>query len=154
MRHLRSSLIIALACAALILGVAHAAPSTSSGQALYDANALPSGDVGDSIRLGHDIMADPKKYLPKNVVADLTCESCHVNGGTVKRGGSFMGTYARFPQWNKRAKRVIMLQDRLAECFLPNCLACVPDQSDECHRRRKRSERENLDEDFYDRPRE
>jgi hypothetical protein len=41
-----------------------------------------------------------------------------VNGGTVARGGTFVGTYARFPQWNKRSKRVIALQDRLAECFL------------------------------------
>jgi thiosulfate dehydrogenase len=34
------------------------------------------------------------------------------------RGGSFVGIAAQFPQWNARAKRVISLQDRLAECFL------------------------------------
>jgi thiosulfate dehydrogenase len=34
------------------------------------------------------------------------------------RGGSFVGTYGRFPQWNKRSHRVIALQDRIAECFL------------------------------------
>jgi thiosulfate dehydrogenase len=34
------------------------------------------------------------------------------------RGGSFVGLYGRFPQWNKRSHRVIALQDRIAECFL------------------------------------
>ena len=34
------------------------------------------------------------------------------------RGGTFVGVYDRFPQWNERAKRVITLHDRIAECFL------------------------------------
>jgi thiosulfate dehydrogenase len=86
--------------------------------ALYDASALPPGSLGTAIALGHDIIVDPHKYLPKNVVADMSCAACHLGAGTVPRGGSFAGTYARFPQWNKRSKRVIALQDRLAECFL------------------------------------
>jgi thiosulfate dehydrogenase len=86
--------------------------------ALYDPSTLPNGPLGESIRLGHDIIENPAKYLPKNVRADMTCAQCHISAGTVPRGGSFMGTYARFPQWNKRSKRVIALQDRLAECFL------------------------------------
>ena len=114
MQPLRSSLLIVVACVALIASAAYAAESPAA----YDPKALPTDAVGDSIRLGHDIIADPKKYLPKNVVSDMTCEACHLNGGTVKRGGSFVGTYGRFPQWNKRSGRVIALQDRLAECFL------------------------------------
>lgn len=34
------------------------------------------------------------------------------------KGGSFVGTDAYFPQYNKRSHRVITLHDRLAECFL------------------------------------
>jgi thiosulfate dehydrogenase len=52
------------------------------------------------------------------VRAKLDCSACHLAGGTQARGGSFVGTYAYFPQWNKRSHRVIALQDRLAECFL------------------------------------
>src|SRR5579862_8361082 len=115
MQRLRSSLLVVVACVALIGSAAYAADQSP---VPYDPKALPTDAVGDSIRLGHDIMADPKKYLPKNVASDMTCEACHLNGGTVKRGGSFMGTYGRFPQWNKRSGRVIALQDRLAECFL------------------------------------
>ncbi len=89
-----------------------------SGAALYDPQALPSGPVGDSIRLGHDIIVDTQRAMPKNVTAGMSCAACHVAAGTVKRGGSFVGLYGRFPQWNKRSRRVIALQDRLAECFL------------------------------------
>ncbi len=124
---LRSKLVVALALAAVAMTAACSSKATTSAgdqasptsqQALYDPNALPTGAVGASIKLGHDIIADPHKYLPRNVVSDMSCAACHVGVGTVKRGGSFVGTYGRFPQWNKRAKRVIMLQDRLAQCFL------------------------------------
>jgi len=121
MPRLRSSLVAALALPAFASIVA-AAPTTSpapaASQPLYDPQALPSGALGDAIRLGHDIIDDTKKYVPKNVGAAMSCSACHIGAGTVARGGSFVGVYARFPQWNKRARRVIALQDRLAECFL------------------------------------
>ena len=52
------------------------------------------------------------------VRAKMTCAACHLDAGTKPKGGSFIGTYGRFPQWNKRSHRIIALQDRLAECFL------------------------------------
>ena len=48
----------------------------------------------------------------------MSCDACHSPAGTRPRGGSFIGIYGRFPQWNRRAHRVIALQDRIAECFL------------------------------------
>ena len=121
MQRLRSKIAFALALAAVALTAA-CSSSTATGAkpsaVLYDPSALPSGPVGDTIKLGHDIMADTHKYLPHNVVADMSCAACHLGVGTVKRGGSLVGTYGQFPQWNKRAKRVIMLQDRLSECIL------------------------------------
>jgi cytochrome c len=39
-------------------------------------------------------------------------------GMPVPHGGSFLGIYATFPQWNKRSHRFIALQDRLDDCFL------------------------------------
>jgi thiosulfate dehydrogenase len=85
---------------------------------VWDAKALPSGPVGAQIAYGHDIIVDTQKAMPANVKAGMSCEACHVNGGTQARAGSLVGTYATFPQWNKRSKRVIALQDRIAECFL------------------------------------
>jgi thiosulfate dehydrogenase len=92
-----------------------AAQSTA---AVYDPRALPSGPLGASIALGRAVIMDTHKTVPGDVVADMSCGACHLGGGTVARGGTFVGTYAHFPQWNKRSKRVITLQDRIAECFL------------------------------------
>ncbi len=85
---------------------------------VYDPRALPSGPVGVSIAYGRAIVMQTPKLMKPFVRADLSCDACHLAGGTVARGGSLMGTYARFPQWNRRARRVISLQDRIAECFL------------------------------------
>lgn len=115
MRRLRSSL-IALAAAALLAACSQARADQAA--ATYDPNALPTGQLGASIALGRAVIMDPHTYLPQDVKSDMSCAACHLGGGTVARGGTFVGTYARFPQWNKRSGRVITLQDRLAECFL------------------------------------
>lgn len=126
MQRLRFS-ILAIACATFFAACAHGAstpgddsarPAAGAQADLYDPKSLPTGALGDSIRQGHDIIVDTSKYVPKNITVSMSCGACHVNAGTVKRGGSFVGLYGRFPQWNKRAHRVITLQDRLAECFL------------------------------------
>ncbi|HTX58151.1 MAG TPA: c-type cytochrome [Verrucomicrobiae bacterium] len=93
-------------------------PAPSAAVAAYDPAALPSGPVGEAIRLGREIVMNTPQTMPGYVRSNMSCSACHIEGGTKVRGGSFLGTYARFPQWNKRAKRVITLQDRLAECFL------------------------------------
>ena len=114
MRHIHFSFV------ALII-VALTACSQSASQAPPSSSApadLPTGALGASIALGRDVINDPQKYLPHNVIADMSCAACHLGAGTIARGGTFVGTYARFPQWNKRSHRVITLQDRLAECFL------------------------------------
>jgi thiosulfate dehydrogenase len=88
------------------------------GGAPYDPRTIPSGPVGASIEYGHALIVQTHRLMKKYVRADLECADCHIRAGTQERGGSFVGTYGRFPQWNKRAHRVIALQDRIAECFL------------------------------------
>lgn len=82
-----------------------------------------------SIRLGRDIFNDPRKYLAGDVTARLSCSACHIAAGTAAHGGSLVGVYARFPKWSNRAKRVITLQDRIAECFLYSMNGRAPDFS-------------------------
>jgi thiosulfate dehydrogenase len=105
-----------LVAAALVLLAACA--NGTSVQLVHGERALPPGPVGKSIRYGHDIIADTRRLLKANVGASMDCAACHLDAGTKPRGGSLVGTYARFPQWSNRARRVISLQDRLAECFL------------------------------------
>lgn len=85
---------------------------------LYDPRALPTGPIGETIARGHALITQTRRLMRADVGADLTCADCHLRAGTQARGGSFIGTYARFPQWNGRAHRVITLHDRIAECFL------------------------------------
>jgi thiosulfate dehydrogenase len=74
--------------------------------------------MGAAIAYGRDLIVDTHKLLPQYAKADMACAACHIAAGTKARGGTFVGLYARFPQWNKRSHRVISLQDRIAECFL------------------------------------
>lgn len=102
---------------ALVLGACSAGTSRDAG-ALYDPRALPTGPVGKSIAYGYALVEQTHRLMKTYVHADLSCSDCHIAAGTQPRGGSFVGVYGRFPQWNKRAHRVIALQDRIAECFL------------------------------------
>jgi len=79
---------------------------------------LPPGDEGELIKYGRSLITDTPKYAGAYITAGMSCAACHPSGGTIPHGGSLLGTYAKFPQWNNRAKRFITLQDRIAECFL------------------------------------
>jgi thiosulfate dehydrogenase len=108
-----------VAFASLVMTVAIAGCSSKqSAPAPYDPRDLPPGPVGRSISYGYSLITETHRLMRDYVRADLTCADCHIAAGMLPRGGSFVGTYARFPQWNKRAHRVIALQDRIAECFL------------------------------------
>jgi thiosulfate dehydrogenase len=79
---------------------------------------MPTGDEGDLITLGKQIVENTQQTMGAYVTAGMSCEACHTAAGTKAHGGSFVGIYGKFPQWNARSKRFIALQDRLAECFL------------------------------------
>jgi thiosulfate dehydrogenase len=89
------------------------APSVVAATASY-----PPGPEGAILKRARALLDNTPALLPKNVGASLTCSSCHVAGGTQTKAFPFMGIYAKFPQYNTRAKRFITVQDRIEECFL------------------------------------
>jgi len=105
-------------CIAALTGCANNPDESSPQTAIYNEKALPSGAAGEAIRYGRELILNTRAHAGKYVVANLDCAACHVAGGTKPKGGSFVGIYGQFPQWNTRAHRMIALQDRLAECFL------------------------------------
>jgi thiosulfate dehydrogenase len=123
--HLR----ILFAGLAAATAIAVAACSGGGTRDLYDPQALPSGPVGASIAYGHDILVNTPKLMKSYVRADMACAACHLAAGTQPRGGSFVGIFGTFPQWNKRSHRVIALQDRIAECFLYSMNGRAPSYS-------------------------
>jgi thiosulfate dehydrogenase len=70
------------------------------------------------VRYGRDIIERTPQLMPANVAVGMSCESCHIGAGTKPHAAPLVGIYAEFPQWSPRAKRVISIQDRIAECFL------------------------------------
>lgn len=114
---MRVTMAIVVAALALVLG-ACATSGKAEREQRFDPAALPTGPVGQSIAYGHLLLVDTRHLMKENVTARLNCSACHIDAGLKNRGGSFVGTYSYFPQWNKRSHRVITLQDRLAECFL------------------------------------
>lgn len=116
----RFTQIMAAACALLLAacggGSQQAAQPAATGT--FDPQAIPAGHVGEMVRYGYELIMQTRTHLKPYVTANMDCAACHVNAGMKPRGGSFVGIAAQFPQWNTRAKRVISLQDRLAECFL------------------------------------
>jgi thiosulfate dehydrogenase len=118
MRLLKPLLVLSVCIAAACSSTSQPQNSAPMQAVSYDPAALPSGTLGTQIRYGHDLITDTQKYLRSNVRAQMSCAACHVGAGTKPRGGSFVGIYAQFPQYNKRSNRIITLQDRLAECFL------------------------------------
>lgn len=58
------------------------------------------------------------KILKKRFAGNnLSCSSCHANGGSVQNQSGFVGIWARFPQYNARGDKVITLADRINGCF-------------------------------------
>ena len=115
------TLVFALSIGAFAVGVSSLparAPAQAAGAAAAATATLPPGPEGEFIAYGRDLITNTRKLMPANVGANMDCAACHLGAGTVARGGSFLGIYAKFPQWNRRSKRFIALQDRLAECFL------------------------------------
>ncbi len=80
--------------------------------------AIPDGPLGASIRRGYAILRHTADSLPQHVGNDLACLSCHLGDGRRPGGIPLVGVYARFPQYNGRAARVITIEDRINGCLL------------------------------------
>ncbi len=80
----------------------------------------PKGELGKMVKLGEDIIMHTNTHpLTKDLVGDdLTCNSCHFDGGKTKNLGTFIGTAAAFPAYSPREKTVQTLQDRINNCFM------------------------------------
>lgn len=86
---------------------------------------LPNSPYTQAVILGNKILNYTTNYIgpqaknPKNRYAgnNLSCSSCHANAGTIKNQSGFVGIYARFPQYNARADKIITLEDRINGCM-------------------------------------
>jgi thiosulfate dehydrogenase len=81
-----------------------------------DVSKIPAGADGQSILLGMHLFEETPRYAPGNTGNELSCGSCHLQGGTMGYGISLVGAPGWFPMYSERAKRDITLEDRIQEC--------------------------------------
>ncbi len=80
-------------------------------------STIPPGKLGDSIRLGLNIMNNTPKYAHRYVANKMNCSDCHVNQGTQPYASPLAGITTVFPAYTKRDGRVITIEHRIQECF-------------------------------------
>ncbi|MHB1020797.1 MAG: c-type cytochrome [Acidobacteriaceae bacterium] len=69
------------------------------------------------IHEGKRIFDETPKYAKAYVGAKLSCADCHIQSGTADFAAPMINLAGLFPMYNKRAGRVITLQNRIQECF-------------------------------------
>jgi thiosulfate dehydrogenase len=79
---------------------------------------LPPGAQGDLIRQGKLIFDQTPKYASAYVGNRLACSDCHLQSGTAAYSAPMIDIATIFPMFNKRAGRVISMQERFQECFI------------------------------------
>ena len=57
---------------------------------------------------------EAKRFTPSK----MSCNNCHANAGQRERALPLVGVAGQFPEYNRRAGRLITLADRIVDCFL------------------------------------
>lgn len=132
--HTRSLVSLAGLLLPVILGLIYSLNSGTTSlrkQEVRDASqdrALPTGPLGEVIRLGRDLVAETSTHPLTAAYRgnDLNCTSCHLQNGTHETAASFLGVATAYPAWSPREQRVITLEDRILNCFMRSCNGTRP----------------------------
>ncbi|OYQ75195.1 c-type cytochrome [Wohlfahrtiimonas sp. G9077] len=81
-----------------------------------DAEILKEPNAKEIMR-GKLILNDTKRLLPDHVGAEMNCSSCHIAEGKVQFSSPYIAIIHEFPEYSKRAKKVIDIEERINGCF-------------------------------------
>src|SRR5216110_1267145 len=109
---------LALATLALACGRPTPPTATLTATALRGPadSLIPSGPLGASVRRGRALLTATRDSLPGHVGNKLRCTSCHLDEGR-RETGSWMGVFARYPQYRARSGVVETIEYRVNDCF-------------------------------------
>jgi thiosulfate dehydrogenase len=79
---------------------------------------VPDGPLGESIKYGHELVMETNTVADEYVGNNLSCVSCHANGGTVKEEAPMVGLSAVYPEYRPREGEVYTLEDRINGCMI------------------------------------
>src|SRR6202008_4844820 len=82
-------------------------------QTLNDDSKL-SREIRWGFRLFTNTPGEASQFAP----GSGSCNNCHLNAGQRERALPLVGVAGMFPEYNRRAGRLISLGDRIVDCFL------------------------------------
>jgi thiosulfate dehydrogenase len=90
-----------------------------------DADKLPAGAWKDAVIYGRQLVRQTDAIVGPDVPNRamrfsgnrLSCQNCHLDGGTRKFGLPFVGIYGMFPAYMARENQVRTLEDRIEGCM-------------------------------------
>ncbi len=91
-----------------------------------DESTLPDNQYGKMVKYGKKLVTETYNIIGPNVKDkkmrfagnNLSCSSCHADGGTVQNQAAFVGIYSRFPQYQARADGIATIQNRINGCMM------------------------------------
>jgi len=92
-----------------------ATPQAATAAGVPD-SVIPAGPFGDAVRRGRAILLATRDSLPNHVGNQLRCTSCHLDAGR-RESGSWVGAFARYPQYRPRSGVVETIEYRVNDCF-------------------------------------
>ena len=85
------------------------APAVGSGVVAAPSDSeIPHDAFGAAVRRGLALLTATRESLPAHVGNALRCTSCHLDQGR-RDNGSWIGAYARFPQYRSRRGAVELI---------------------------------------------
>jgi len=100
-------------------------PATTTMVSAWDVPKNPLEGVGwrhwmqaRQIQRGYRIFTHTPAEAPRFAGNDLSCANCHLNAGQREKALPLVGVAAIFPEYNKRAGRPFVLEDRVIDCFM------------------------------------
>jgi thiosulfate dehydrogenase len=109
----RSAVLVCLTC---IAGCSRPDASPRATGAAAADTTIPAGPFGDAVRRGRALLAATRDSLPAHVGNKLRCTSCHLDEGR-RETGSWVGAFARYPQYRARGGVVETIEYRVNDCF-------------------------------------
>ena len=85
----------------------------------------PEG-IREAVMLGYNIINDTAKFAPNHVGNELSCASCHLDGGRSKEAIPLVGVAATYPRVAPGSGDVVDLAQRVQNCFARNLNAAPP----------------------------
>lgn len=106
-----------LLCIAALSACSRAEPRPAAAATRGPADSLiPGGPYGAAVRRGRAILVATRDSLPEHVGNKLRCTSCHLDEGR-RENGSWVGVFARYPQYRARSGAVETIEYRINDCF-------------------------------------